>query len=219
VSFDWSVVWSSLPRLLGGAWMTIWLTVATMALAIPGGLILAVMRLSPFRVISAPAAAFVEFFRATPLILQIYWVYYVLPAYFDVQLSQIGTALFGLACNISSFNCETFRAGIVSIRQGQWNAGLALGMSSTRVFVSIVLPQAVMRVLPALASTWVSLFKDTSLVSIISVAELSYVALQLRAETYRILEVLTAMAALYWLMGYPQAKLVDWIHRRYRVAE
>ena len=87
------------------------------------------------------------------------------------------------------------------------------------VFARIVLPQAVMRVLPALASTWVSLFKDTSLVAIISVPELSYVALQLRAETYRILEVLTAMAALYWLMGYPQAKLVDWIHRRYQVVE
>ena len=199
--------------------MTIWLTCVTMALAIPGGLILALMRLSPFRLLSLPAAVFVEFFRATPLILQIYWVYYVLPAYFDIRMSQVGTALFGLACNISAFNSETFRAGIVSIRQGQWNAGLALGMSSPRVFLSIVLPQAVMRVLPALASTWVSLFKDTSLVSIISVAELSYVALQVRAETYRILEVLTAMAVLYWLMGYPQAKLVDWIHRRFRVAE
>jgi polar amino acid transport system permease protein len=199
--------------------MTIWLTVATMALAIPGGLALALMRLSPLRLISVPATAFVEFFRATPLILQIYWVYYVLPAYFDVQLSQLATAITGLACNISAFNSETFRAGIVSIRTGQWNAGLALGMSRLQVFVRIVLPQAVMRVLPALASTWVSLFKDTSLVSVISVPELSYTALTIRAETYRILEVLTALAAIYWLMGYPQAKLVDWIHRRFKVAE
>lgn len=219
MSFEWSVVWSSLPRLLDGAWMTIWLTVATMALAIPGGLALALMRLSPLRLISVPATAFVEFFRATPLILQIYWVYYVLPAYFDVQLSQLATAIVGLACNISAFNSETFRAGIVSIRPGQWNAGLALGMSRLQVFVRIVLPQAVMRVLPALASTWVSLFKDTSLVSVISVPELSYTALTIRAETYRILEVLTALAAIYWLMGYPQAKLVDWIHRRFKVAE
>ena len=88
-------------------------------------------------------------------------------------------------------------------------------MSRPQVFFRIVLPQAVMRVLPALASTWVSLFKDTSLVSVIAVADLSYVALRLRAETYRILEVLTAMAAIYWLMGNPQAKLVDWIHRRF----
>ena len=92
-------------------------------------------------------------------------------------------------------------------------------MSRFSVFCRIVAPQALMRVLPALASTWVSLFKDTSLVSIIAVSELSYVALQIRAETYRILEVLTAMAALYWLMGYPQAKLVDWIHHRFKVAE
>jgi len=219
MSFQWSVVWESLPRLLDGALMTVWLTFATMALAIPGGLVLALMRLSPVRLVSASATGFVEFFRATPLILQLYWIYYVLPAYFDVQLSQIGTALAGLACNISAFNSETFRSGIVSIRRGQWNAGLALGMAPARVFVSIILPQATMRVLPALASTWVSLFKDTSLVSIISVAELSYVSLQIRAETYRILEVLTAMAVLYWLMGYPQAKLVDWIHRRFQVAE
>jgi polar amino acid transport system permease protein len=219
MTFDWTVVWDNLPRLLDGAWMTIWLTVATMALALPGGLVLALLRLSPLWLVSAPATAFVEFFRATPLILQIYWAYYVLPAYFDVQLSQLSTAIVGLSCNISAFNSETFRAGIVSIREGQWNAGLALGMSRTEVFVRIILPQAVMRVLPALASTWVSLFKDTSLVSIISVADLSYMALKVRSETYRILEVLTAMAVLYWLMGYPQAKIVDWIHRRWKVVE
>lgn len=219
MTFDWNIVWSSLPRLLDGAWMTIWLSVVTMLLAIPGGLALALLRLSGIRPLAMAAAAFVEFFRATPLILQIYWVYYVLPAYFDIQLSQIATAITGLVCNISAFNSETFRSGIVSIRQGQWNAGLALGMSRFSVFCRIVAPQALMRVLPALASTWVSLFKDTSLVSIIAVSELSYVALQIRAETYRILEVLTAMAALYWLMGYPQAKLVDWIHHRFKVAE
>jgi polar amino acid transport system permease protein len=161
----------------------------------------------------------VEFFRATPLILQIYWIFYVLPAVFDIRLSGFATALLGLSLNVSAFNSETFRAGIQSIRPGQWNAGFALGMSKAEVFLKIVLPQAAMRVLPALASTWVSLFKDTSLVSIIAVADLSYVALKIRSETYRILEVLTAMAGLYCLMGYPQAKLVDWLHRRWKVAE
>ena len=219
MTFQWSIVWESLPRLLDGALMTIWLTCATMAIAVPGGLILALMRLAPVRLVSASATIFVEFFRATPLILQLYWAFYVLPVFLDIRLTAWTTALVGLTCNISAFNSETFRAGITSIRQGQWNAGLALGMSRPQVFFRIVLPQAVMRVLPALASTWVSLFKDTSLVSVIAVADLSYVALRLRAETYRILEVLTAMAAIYWLMGYPQAKLVDWIHRRFKVAE
>ncbi len=219
MTFQWSVIWENWPLFLDGALMTIMLTVVTMALAVPGGLILAFLRLSPFRIVRGLTTAFVEFFRATPLLLQIYWAYYVLPAMFDIQFSQLTTAIVGLACNISCFNSETFRAGIVSIRQGQWNAGLALGMSRPEVMLRIVLPQALMRVLPALASTWVSLFKDTSLVAIISVGDLSYVSLKLRAETYRILEVLTAMAAIYWLLGYPQAKLVDWIHRRWKVVE
>lgn len=219
MTLQWDVVWDNWRIFLDGALVTIFLTVTTMALAIPGGLVLAFLRLSPVRAVSLAATAFVEFFRATPLLLQIYWAYYVLPAAFGIQLDQMTTAIVGLTCNISAFNSETFRAGIVSIRKGQWNAGLALGMSKGQVMARIVLPQAVMRVLPALASTWVSLFKDTSLVAIISVPELSYVSLKLRAESYRILEVLTAVAVIYWLLGYPQAKLVDWIHRRWKVVE
>ena len=96
---------------------------------------------------------------------------------------------------------------------------MALGMSRTQAVRRIVLPQAVRRILPVLASTWVSLFKDTSLVSVIAVTELAYVAMQIRAQTFRVLEMLTAMAAIYWLLGYPQAKLVDWIQRRYAVTE
>jgi polar amino acid transport system permease protein len=83
----------------------------------------------------------------------------------------------------------------------------------------IVLPQAVRRVLPVLASTWVSLFKDTSLVSVIAVGELAYTAMRIRSQTFRVLEMLTAMAAIYWALGYPQAKLVDWLHRKFAVSE
>ena len=219
MTLDWSPVWDNRDRLLAGAGMTVVLAVVTMALALPGGLILAFLRLSPYRVVRGAATGFVEFFRATPLILQIYWVFYVMPSAFDIRLSEFATALLGLSLNVSSFNSETFRAGILSIRPGQWNAGLALGMTKFQVMREIVLPQAVMRVLPALASTWVSLFKDTSLVSIIAVADLSYVALKVRSESYRILEVLTAMAVLYCIMGYPQAKLADWVHRKLKVTE
>jgi polar amino acid transport system permease protein len=219
MNLDWMVVWEHRERFLEGAAMTVFLTVATMALAIPGGLALAFLRMSRWRGLRAPATAFVEFFRATPLILQVYWVFYVLPATFGLRLSALATGLAALAMNVSSFNSETFRAGILSIRPGQRYAALALGMSGPQVMWYIVLPQAVSRVLPALASTWVSLFKDTSLVSTITVMELSYVSLQIRSQTFRVLEVLTAMAALYWLMGYPQAKLVDWVHRRWKVTE
>jgi len=92
-------------------------------------------------------------------------------------------------------------------------------MSRWQAMRKVVMPQASRRVLPVLASTWVSLFKDTSLVSVIAVTELAYVAMQVRAQTFRVLEMLTAMAVIYWLLGYPQAKLVDWIQRRYAVKE
>jgi polar amino acid transport system permease protein len=219
MKFDWSVIWDNLGRLAEGTELTVFLAMITMALAIPGGLLLAFLRLSRFRLVRGAATAFVEFFRATPLILQIYWAYYVLPAYFDVQLSQLSTAIVGLSCNISAFNSETFRAGILSIRPGQRNAALSLGMSNWQVMRIVVLPQAIPRVLPALASTWVSLFKDTSLVSVIAVGELAHASMTVRSQTFRVLEVLTAMAAIYWLLGYPQAKLVDWIRVKFKVAE
>ena len=96
---------------------------------------------------------------------------------------------------------------------------MALGMNRVQALRRVVVPQALRRILPVLASTWVSLFKDTSLVSVIAVTELAYVSMQIRAQSFRVLEMLTAMAAIYWLLGYPQAKLVDWIERRYAVTE
>ena len=96
---------------------------------------------------------------------------------------------------------------------------MALGMSRWQAMRRVVVPQALRRILPVLASTWVSLFKDTSLVSVIAVGELAYVAMQIRSQTFRVLEMLTAMAAIYWLLGYPQAKLVDWIQRKFGVKE
>jgi polar amino acid transport system permease protein len=219
VTFDWSVITQNWPLLLQGAGVTVALAVATMGVAIPGGLVLTLMRLSPLPPVRAIATGFVEFFRTTPVMLQVYWVFYVLPVLTDVRIDAFSAGLTALACNVSAFNSETFRSGINSIRPGQRQAALALGMSSRQAMWFVILPQAVHRVLPALASTWVSLFKDTSLVSIIAVSELSYVGLQLRSQTFRVLEVLTAMAVLYWLMGYPQAKLTDWIHRKFKVAE
>jgi polar amino acid transport system permease protein len=195
------------------------LTFATMALALPGGMVLTLMRMSRLAPVRAFATGFVEFFRTTPIILQVYWVFYVLPVLIDFRASAFATGLIALTLNVSAFNSETFRSGINSIRAGQRNAALALGMSEWQALRIVIIPQAIHRVLPALASTWVSLFKDTSLVSVIAVAELSYVGLQLRSQTYRVLEVLTAMAVLYWLMGYPQAKLADWVHRKFKVSE
>jgi polar amino acid transport system permease protein len=219
MNLDWNVIWTSRNALLEGVATTIGLTVLTMLLAVPGGILLALMRLSSHRLLSAASLAFVEFFRNLPLILVIYWAFYVMPMAFDVQFSALTTALVALVLNVSAYNAETFRAGINSIRKGQMEAALAMGMSRRQAMFKVVIPQAARRILPVLASTWISLFKDTSLVSVIAVSELAYTSMQIRAQTFRVLEMLTAMAVLYWLMGYPQAKLVDWIHKKYGVKE
>ncbi len=219
MTLDWSVVWQHRDALLAGTATTVLLTVATMAIAVPLGLVVAALRTARFAPVRALATGYVELFRNLPLILVVYWVFYVLPIWTGLGLSALATGLAALVLNVTAYNAETFRAGILSIRRGQSEAAMALGMSRAQALRRVVVPQALRRVLPVLASTWVSLFKDTSLVSVIAVNELAYVSMQVRAQTFRVLEMLTAMALIYWALGYPQAKLVDWIQRRYAVSE
>jgi His/Glu/Gln/Arg/opine family amino acid ABC transporter permease subunit len=220
VTFDWSVVWQHREALARGTLTTILLTVATMAIAVPCGIVVAALRLYAQAPVRAIATAFVELFRNLPLILVVFWAFYVVPIATGLEgLSPLATGLAALVLNVTAYNAETFRAGINSIRRGQVEAAMALGMSRAQALRRVIMPQAVRRITPVLASTWVSLFKDTSLVSVIAVAELAYAAMQVRAQTFRVLEMLTAMAVIYWLLGYPQAKLVDWIQRRYAVTE
>ena len=205
--------------LLDGIGITILLTVLTMLVAVPGGILLALMRLSSMPWLARGSTAFVELFRNLPLILVVYWAFYVMPMVSGIELSAFNTGLLALCLNVSAYNSETFRAGIQSIRKGQTEAAVALGFSNTQAMFKIILPQAWRRVLPVLASTWVALFKDTSLVSVIAVGELAHASMTIRSQTFRVLEMLTAMAVIYWMLGYPQAKLVDWIREKYKVNE
>jgi len=219
MTLDWSVVWQHRGALIAGTATTFLLTIATMAIAVPCGIVVAVLRLYAWRPVRALGTAYVELFRNLPLILVVYWAFYVLPILTGLGLSPLATGLAALSLNVTAYNAETFRAGINSIRRGQVEAAMALGMTRAQALRRVIVPQALRRILPVLASTWVSLFKDTSLVSVIAVTELAYVSMQVRAQTFRVLEMLTAMAALYWLLGYPQAKVVDWMQRRMKVTE
>jgi polar amino acid transport system permease protein len=219
MKYDWSIIWQYREQLAEGVAITVLLTVITMAVAIPGGIAVMMLRQSKIKPLNWLGTIFVEFFRNLPLILLIYWAFYVLPILVEWTVSAFATGVIALALAISAYNAETFRAGVNSIRKGQSDAALALGMSRWQVMYKVILPQAIRRILPVLASTWVSLFKDTSLVSVIAVGELAYTSMQIRSQTFRILEMLTAMAVIYWFLGYPQAKLVDWIHRKYGVKE
>jgi polar amino acid transport system permease protein len=219
VTLDWTVVLQHRDQLVAATGTTILLTVLTMAIAVPCGIVVAALRLYAWKPVQAAATAYVELFRNIPLILVVFWAFYVLPIMTGIGLEPFATGLAALALNVTAYNAETFRAGLNSIRKGQVEAAMALGMSQVQALRRVIVPQALRRILPVLASTWVSLFKDTSLVSVIAVTELAYVSMQIRAQTFRVLEMLTAMAIIYWLLGYPQAKLVDWIQRRYAVTE
>ncbi|WP_210485238.1 amino acid ABC transporter permease [Microvirga antarctica] len=219
MNLDWSIVPASAGALARGALITIALTVLTMMIAVPCGIGVAMLRESRLRPVAFLATCFVELFRNLPIILVVYWAFYVMPVVFGIAFSPFLTGLVALSLNNTAYNSETFRSGIKSIRRGQTEAALALGMSEAQAFRKIVLPQAWRRVLPVLATTWVTLFKDTSLVSVIAVGDLAHTAMQIRSQSFRVIEMLTAMAAIYWLLGYPQAKIADWIHKKFGVTE
>jgi His/Glu/Gln/Arg/opine family amino acid ABC transporter permease subunit len=219
MNLDWSIIPASAGALARGALITIALTVLTMAIAVPCGIVVAMLRESRLRPVAFLATCFVELFRNLPIILVVYWAFYVMPVVFGIAFSPFITGLVAISLNNTAYNSETFRSGIKSIRKGQTEAALALGMSEAQAFRKIVLPQAWRRVLPVLATTWVTLFKDTSLVSVIAVGDLAHTAMQIRSQSFRVIEMLTAMAAIYWLLGYPQAKIADWIHKKFGVTE
>ena len=219
MTFDWGAIWQYRWDLLGGIWVTIVLAVVTMVIAVPLGIVVMLMRQSSVRPLQWIATVFVEVFRNTPLLLLVYWAYYAVPTMTHLPVSALVTGIVALVLNTAAYNSENFRAGVNSIRRGQMEAALSLGMSWGEGMRKVVLPQAIRRIVPVLASSWVSLFKATSLVSAIGVYELAHVALEIRTANYRVLETLTTLALIYWVLAYPQAKLVDWLNRKYGTRE
>jgi polar amino acid transport system permease protein len=221
MSYEWhfEVVAENFFYLVSGLQMTIIICVSSMALAVFLGLVIALARLSGVRLFSALAAAYTEFFRSTPVYTQLIWIYYALPIVTGVAPPSLLTAIIAFALNLAAFLAEIFRAGIMSISKGQREAAFALGMTQTQAMRQIILPQAVTRVLPPLGSMWVSLFKDTSIVAMITVSDLMYRSKVVAVNTYRPLEILTASALSYFVVTYPQSRAVDWLHERLRVHE
>lgn len=217
--FDWPSFWESFPVLISGLSVTVELTVVTMAGSLLLATVIALARLYAPRPVAVAAGGWADIWIATPLLIQLYWLYYVLPSVVDLRLPGLAVAMLGLLFNNSAFLSEVFRGAIASIRQGQWSAARAIGMSDTRAFLRVIAPQAFSRALPATANIWVELFKNTSIVSTVAVADLTFRATELRTTNYRTLEVLTALAVIYLALGYPQAKLSDWLYRRLRVQE
>lgn len=219
IAFNFEVILDNFNYLLSGAQLTLVITVGSLSMGLAIGLIVAVLRLSGRSLLTVLTIAYIDFFRCTPPLVQLVWIYYVLPILFGIDLSAVNAAILALGLNSGAFLAEIFRAGIQSIDVGQRDAAHVLGLSRRQTFRWIILPQAVRRMLPPIGSMAISLLKESSLASVLAVSELMHLGQLTSARTFRPLELLTTVAVIYFVLTYPLSMLVIYLERRYKVME
>ncbi len=205
--FDWPFVVEIFPILLGAAKLTVQLTLVGFTIAAIGGLIFALLRRHPSKFISYPTAALVEFIRSTPLLLQIFFIYFVFPDY-GITLSAIASGVVGISLHYSCYTSEVYRAGLEGVARGQWEAAVALNLSPYRTYRDIILPQAIPPIVPPLGNYLVSMFKDTPLLSAIAVVELMQRAKIIGSETFQYLEPITMVGVVFLVMSLVAAAVI-----------
>ena len=192
--------WEALPTLLAAAPITLGYALAAMLLGLPLALLVALTRIAGPAPLRSLAGVYVSFMRGTPLLVQIFMLYYGLPA-FGVQVSPLVGGVLALTLNAAAYLSETMRAAILSVPRGQWEAAASLGLSRRQTLRLIVLPQAARVALPSLGNTLIGLVKDTSLVSVITVVELLRSAQLVIARTFEPFGPYLAAALIYWLIS------------------
>jgi polar amino acid transport system permease protein len=212
--FRWDAVWNSLDFLMAGLQMTLFLSAITLLLAMIGGLIIAGLDLSRWRALRWIGVSFGEIIRNTPILVQLLWVYYVLPIVFGLQISALAALLIGLSVYMAAFISEVYRAGIQAVPKGQKEAAQVLGLTPFQSFRRIVLPQAIRLTLPPLASNFVQLIKYSSLGSVISVSEITRRGTELSSTTFRPLEIFSFIALVYFCICWPLAMAIRIWERR-----
>lgn len=209
-------VWPLIPQLIKAAGMTVFLAVTSFPLAMLAGVIIAIGRVYGPGWVRLPFAVFVELVRGTPLLLQLYFLFFILPKWVPgLALDPIYIGILGLAINYAAYEAENYRAGIQSIPRGQMEAALALGMSPFTAIRTVIVPQAVRVVIPPVTNDFIALFKDTSVASVILITELT----RKYNELYNfnrdlVVELAFLTAALYLLMSYPMSLLARFLERR-----
>jgi polar amino acid transport system permease protein len=202
-SWHFQLIWDYRAVFLRGASVTVLLSFGALVIAVVLGLALGIIRSSKRFYVSAPATFYIEFFRSTPALVQLVWIYYSLPILTGVQLSSFVAVMLGLGLHSAAYMAEIFRAGIHSIDQGQWDAARALGMGHLHAVRRIILPQAVRRMIPPFINEFANLMKLTTLGSVLAVYELLHESDNLIASSYRPLEIYTALAAVFAIIIFP----------------
>ena len=217
MSFDWKwdFTWQILPRLLWATLNTLMAAGIGYAIAMVLGLVFALAQRTGWRPLTFVVREFIEFIRSTPLVLQIFFIFYVGPQ-FGIRLSPWVSGMIAIGLHYSAYLSEVYRAGIEAVPKGQWEACRALNMSTRDTYFRIVIPQALPPSIPGMGNYLVGIFKDTPMLSVIGVAELMQTANAIGSETYRFLEPFTLVGVIFLALSLPTAGLVRLLEIRVR---
>jgi len=214
--FDFGYALRITPLLLHACLYTIGITIVGFAIALVLGLALAILRRSPIAFVARPTAFFIEFVRSTPLLIQVYVLFYVAPLY-GLTLSALVAGTIGIAIHYGCYVSEVYRAGLNGVPRGQWEAACALSMPRTSMWRSVIMPQAIRPVIPSLGNYLVAMFKDTPVLSAITVVEVMQQAKDIGSETFRYLEPITLTGLFFLLISVTFAAGVRHIEARVRL--
>ena len=196
MEWDWNFVWQIMPTLVEGVKITVLATLLGSVLAAAVGLGIALGRRSENRLVSRSVGFFAEFIRGTPLLVQLYFIFYVLPDV-GILLSPLLAGVIGLGLHYGTYTAEVYRAGIENVPRGQWEAAKACNLNSRQTWTRIILPQAIPPMIPALANYFIAMFKETPLLSAITVLELMNQAKSVANTYYRYIEPITLVGAFF----------------------
>ncbi|MDA7965049.1 ectoine/hydroxyectoine ABC transporter permease subunit EhuD [Ruegeria sp.] len=196
-----------LPKMWEAAGVTVWATLASFALALVGGLILMLLKTHRSKWVSRPATEVIEVIRATPLLVQIFFLFFLLPE-IGITLPPLTTGILAIGLYNSALCAEVYRAGFQAVPKGQWEACIALNMSTYRTFKDVIIPQSLPPIVPALGNYLVAIFKETPLLSFVAVAEIMQVSKLIGAEYYRFTEAITIAGLFFLVMSLIAAFLI-----------
>lgn len=220
--WNWEFTFEIMPRLLEATVNTLMAAGFGYLIALVLGLIFALLQRTPVRTVTYAVRELVEFIRSTPLVLQIFFVYFVGPQ-FGIRLDPWTAGMIAIGLHYASYLSEVYRSGLDSVPQGQWEACTALNLSVQRTYGKIIIPQAIPPSIPGFGNYLVGIFKDTPMLSVIGVAELMHTANALGSETYRFLEPYTMVGVIFLIISLPTAYLIRrferWVRRSLGMAE
>ncbi|WP_122076906.1 ectoine/hydroxyectoine ABC transporter permease subunit EhuD [Pseudophaeobacter sp. EL27] len=213
--WKWEFAWEILPRLFVATGNTLLAAGAGYAIALVLGLFLAIAQRSPSRALTFVVRELVEFIRSTPLLLQIFFIFYVGPQ-FGIRLSPWMSGMIAIGLHYACYLSEVYRGGIDSVPKGQWEAAIALNMTTVQKYRRVIIPQAIPSALSGMGNYLVGIFKDTPMLSVIGVAELIHTANAIGSEHYRFLEPYTMVGILFLAISLPAAGLIRLVEGRVR---